>query len=445
MLRSGLSILGGQGAFLILRLASTLIMTRLLVPEAFGVMALAIVVQTMASLLSDAGISQAIVQHKNGNSEAMLNTAWILQILRGAVIFSACVLVAVLLLIGQTHSVFPSDSVYNAKELPWVLMTLSVSAIINGFEPTKTIIAGRSVNYSRITLIEIVAQTTGLAFMIFAGYLTGSVWALVVGSLISSTALVLLSHWYMPGPANKFQFDRDCAKDILSFGRWILISSAIFVVASNGDRLLIGAWADAHMLGLYAIALSLLTIIDGTAHRIYSTVAYSALSETARERPGDFRRMYYRLRLPFDTILLLFSGAGFAAGDTVVNILYDQRYTDAGHVLQVLSLMLLITRMALCGHAYMALGQPKYLFPIHAIKAVSFFTIVPAVHHFHGFEAALWAIALHEAPLVPMLLYLNHRMSLLSVKFEVLILLVWPVGYLLGTGVSTFFARFFNI
>lgn len=429
-------VISGQGLFLVLRLASTLIMTRLLAPEAFGVMALAIVVQTVATLLSDAGINQAVIQNKNGASAATLDTAWVLQIIRGGIIFSACIAVALLFLLGQSFDVFPTASVYSAQDLPWVLIVLSVSALINGFQSTKTITAGRAVNYSRITLIEAGGQLAGLSFMIVVGILTGSVWALVVGSLITSMTQVALSHWCLPGLPNRFQFDRESAREIISFGRWLLISSAIFVLASNGDRLLIGAWADARTLGLYAIALALVTIVDGTAHRVFSTVAFSALSETARETPANFRAMYYKLRFPFDAILLFVSGAGFAAGQAVVDLLYDHRYAEAGPMLQVLSLMLIVTRMALCGHAYMALGHPKYLLPIHTLKAVSFFIAVPLAHAFHGFEGALWAIALHELPLIPLLLYLNWRMSLLSIRFETLILLVWPVGYLTGLGLS---------
>lgn len=436
IIKSGAMVIGGQAVSLFLRLASTLIMTRLLAPDAFGVMAIAIVVQTIVALLSDVGISQAVVQSRHGASPTMLNTAWILQISRGAVIHGVCIVIAVLVLIGQWQNAFPPGSAYTADVLPWVIIVLSLSALITGFQSTKAITAERSVNFSRITILEAISQLVGLIFMAVFGFLTGSVWALVAGSLITAAVKVVMSHTWLEGERNRFAFDKTSAREIITFGRWLLLSSALFVISSNGDRLLIGAWTDTATLGLYAIALTLVSIVEGTANRLYAGVGYAALSETVRENPADFRARFYRLRLPFDAALLFASGAGFAAGHVIVDILYDQRYAGAGKMLEILFLMLIVTRMALCGHAYIALGHPRLLLPIHGLKVVSFFIVVPLAYKAYGFDGALWAIALHELPLIPLLFYLNSRMSLLSLRFELLILLVWPVGYLVGSAVS---------
>lgn len=435
VLTSGASIAAGQFMALLLRLISTLIMTRLLVPEAFGIVALASVVQTMVTMLSDVGITQALVQSRNGSSQIMLNTAWVLQIARGVLIFSICLCLAGALRGLQSAGLVDATSTYGAADLPLVIAVASLASLVQGFQSTKVIAAERSVNYPRVVILEVASQACGLLFMAIAGWLTRSIWALVVGAIITTSVKVLLSHIALQGPANRLSFDWTSAREIVRFGKWIFLASAIFVVASQGDRLLIGAWADAATLGLYSIALSLATLVDGTSSRIFASVGMSALSETARESPQRFRDAFYRLRLPFDVTLLTISGIGFATGHLVVNVLYDARYAAAGHMLEILFLGMLATRMALCGHAYMALGHPRLLIPINLLKTVTLYGVVPVAYARFGIEGAIWAVALHELPIVPLLLYLNHRMRILNLRFELCVLLCWPAGYLIGLAI----------
>ena len=88
-LHAGSWTLVGYGYGQFLRFAGNLILTRLLFPEAFGAMALVQSVLTGLTLLSDLGISQAIVQNARGHTAAFLNTAWTVQVIRGVLIWVA--------------------------------------------------------------------------------------------------------------------------------------------------------------------------------------------------------------------------------------------------------------------------------------------------------------------------------------------------------------------
>lgn len=435
VLASTASIAASQLLTLLLRLASTLIMTRLLVPEAFGIVALASSVQTIVAMLSDIGISQAVIQSRNGASPVMLNTAWVLQIARGALIFLVCLVLALVLYWLQHTGLIDPKSTYGVAELPYVIAVSALSSVILGFRSTKVILAERSVNYLRVTVIELASQAIGLVFMTVFGLLTRSVWALVAGGLVAAAASVVMSHAMLDGPSNKFAFDGTSARSIIKFGKWIFLASGVFVLASQGDRLMIGAWADASVLGAYWIAYSLATLVEGLSNRIFASVGMAALSERAREAPERLRETFYRFRLPFDAAVLFISGAGFACGHIVVDILYDDRYAQAGYMVEVLLLMPVVTRLALSGHTYMALGQPRLLVPINVTKVVSLYALVPLAHAHFGLTGAIWAIALHEMPLIPLVLYLNYRLKILDLHFESLILLCWPAGYMIGLGI----------
>ena len=83
-----------------LRMISSLILTRLLVPEAFGLMALISVLMTGLAMFSDMGISSSVVQSKRGDDPAYLNTAWTLQVIRGFVLWIFAALFADAMALG---------------------------------------------------------------------------------------------------------------------------------------------------------------------------------------------------------------------------------------------------------------------------------------------------------------------------------------------------------
>jgi O-antigen/teichoic acid export membrane protein len=82
-LRAGGWSIAGYGLSQTIRLGSNLVMTRLLAPEMFGVIAIAMMVTVILSMLSDIGLRQNIVQSRRGDDPAFLDTAWVVQVVRG--------------------------------------------------------------------------------------------------------------------------------------------------------------------------------------------------------------------------------------------------------------------------------------------------------------------------------------------------------------------------
>ena len=415
-----------------LRLGSNLVLTRLLVPEMFGVMSIVTVIVIVVALLSDVGIRQAIFQSQRGQDPIFLNTAWTVQVIRGWLIWSVCLLVALLLHLAGGSEWLPAHSVYSADVLPIILAVSTFSAVITGFQSTKLISTNRDLDMKRITLIELITQFIGLVVMGILAWVTRSIWALVVGGLISSVITVVLSHFWLPGIENRFQWDKSALKELVGFGRWIVLSSALFVVAVNGDRLLLGAWFSADTLGIYSIAINLATVIENGAYRIFGTVSLPVLSEVARTEPQRFRALYFKMRLPGDLVFIGAAGFLFASGQMVIDLLYDHRYGAAGQMLQILSFGLLFTRFNLAHNAYVAMGVPSHQTAINLVRIISMFVLVPALYHFAGMYGALVGIAIHVAPTLILVFWFNARHGLNNFKFELFVLTAWPFGYLLG-------------
>lgn len=428
-----------------LRLLSSLIMTRLLVPEMFGVMAIATIVQVVAAMLCDIGLRQAVVQNKRGDEQIFLDTAWTLQIIRGVVIWAGCLACAFLIERAAAYGWFSANSVYVAPDLPAIIAIMAFSAVILGFQSTKSMSSDRHLNQRQLAVVELASQAVGLVVAVVAGYLTRSIWSFVVANLIASLVTVALTWWYLPGPQNRLRLERESFTEIIRFGRWLLISSLFTVLAANGDRILLAGWIAPATLGLYVLAYNLVVMIEGGGGRLFWSVAVPAFGKIAHERPESIRSAYYRCRLPFDAVFVGCAGALYGGGGEIVRVLYDSRYMEAGPILEILSFSLLLTRFGLANALFLALGRPQNLGIITGVKTLTLFVALPVAHMLFGFEGALWAIALHGVVTLPIIFALNRRYQLNNLRYEAAVLLFWPLGYLLSVGAIRLLEPFHNL
>lgn len=414
-----------------IRFGGNLAITRILVPEMFGLMAIVFSVQVTIALLSDIGVRTSIIQNHRDDPE-FLNTAWSIQVLRGIGICLTGIAVAIGLAIAGHLGYLPKGSAWAEPQLPLVLAATSFGSIIVGLQSTNYVTASRNLQLKRLIVIDGAAQVAGLIVMIVAGALTRSIWALVGTALVSSLLQTVLSHTSLPGISNRFGWNERARREIYKFGIWILASSITFVLASNVDRILLGGLVSGTTLGIYSIALNLVMIVDNAASRLYEHVVLPALSRIAREEPQDFRRSLHRLRLPFDLGYLAAAGCIFATGPTLINILYDPRYESAGTMLQILSLSLVFSRFGILPIAYVALGRPQLQAITNAVKLVSAVLLMLVLYHFFGFNGALYGVALHSAAALPLYYWFNRSRGLNDLAFELIVLPAWPLGYLAG-------------
>ena len=417
---------------MLLRFASTLIMSRLLAPEVFGVMAIAMVIQLIVHLLSDVGIYQTVVHSKRGNSEELLRTAWTVQVLRGGILCLIIVIIAAIIHAMGSSGLLAAGSVYAAPELPAVVAVLSLASVISGFESISMITAYRDLVVKRAVILTVASQLAGLVFTIFLAWYLRSIWAFVGGNLVSAVVLTVTSHALMPGTRMRLRWDSESVRELRGYGSWVLMSSAIWVVAANADRLLLGGWADPATLGLYSLAFTLAKMLSDAGEQLFTAVCMPAMSEKVRENRDALAKVYFQIRIPFDTLFLVGAGFLFSTSQLIVDILYDDRYAGAGTMLQALSCTLLFARYAVAFNAYLALGEPRYYFYVNATKLISIVTALPLAYAFFGLNAAVWAVALHMAPVVPLVFWLNSRHGLNNFRFESLVLLAWPIGYYIG-------------
>jgi O-antigen/teichoic acid export membrane protein len=418
----------GQG----IRIIGQLVLARLLAPSMFGIMGIASVIQMVLALLTDIGLRVTVIQSPRGDDPAFLNTVWTVQILRGALIWGINLAISAGLFFGQTFGMLPTGSTWAAPELPLVLAVASMSSLISSFQSTKVLTVSRSLDLGRATMIELLSQTIGLAAIIALGLLTGSIWSLVAGWLVSAAIGTVLSHIWLHGPGNAIAWDRSALKELYHFGGMVLASSLFFVFATNADRLLFAGFVGPTQMGFYSIAIGLVGIVDGIGSRILQNVALANFSDVARADPSALRKAIYRLRLPLDAIALLASGFLFAAAPSIVHTLYDHRYQEAGVYLKILALSLFFFRFNIFTTVYLAINKPQWPVLLNAFKLLSLLIILPLSFHFGGFDAAVYGVALHGALLLPIMYWLNRKQDLNDLRFEAKVLGFWVAGWAAG-------------
>lgn len=415
-----------------LRFASSLIMTRLLVPDIFGVVALAIVFFTVVNLLSDVGLRQSIIYNKNGENREFLGTAWTISVVRGGVISALSGLLALTVYIGQHQSWFAAGTVYAHPDLPAVMALTGFTALIYGFKSPKFYVCERHLDLKSPGYIELMAQFAGAVATILLTLKWRTVWPIVAGSYVAAIATVLLSFYWLKGPIGRLCWNKAFGSEIVVFGRWIMLSSLAFVIASSSDRILFGFWFSPAILAFYALGLNIVQIADSVVGRPFASVGGPAFGEVVRRGGDGLKQVYYRFRLPYDLATVGIAGFLFSMGQVLIDILYDPRYTDAGHVLQILSFSLLFPRYNLIGMVYGAHGNPKVASWASVIRLVSVLVFVPVGYTVGGFDGALWAMALHMLPGSLFLWWSSRALKLDDLAFEGKVLLAWPAGAAIG-------------
>jgi O-antigen/teichoic acid export membrane protein len=137
-------------------------MARLLAPDMFGVMAIATMVMVGLAMFSDVGLRPSIIQSERGNDPVFLNTAWVIQILRGVLLWLIALCVVLLIFFANRIGMIAKDTVYADPRLPYVIAILSFVVVIDGLRSTKLFEASRNLSLRPVTQIEIVARIAGL-------------------------------------------------------------------------------------------------------------------------------------------------------------------------------------------------------------------------------------------------------------------------------------------
>jgi len=366
IMRSSMFTIMGFGLQQAIRFGSNLILARLLFPEAFGIMALVTVLLIGLTMLSDMGITQAIQASKLGDDPRFLNTAWTLNMIRAGVLFLfACALT------------WPFGWFYEEPLLFQIIPVAALSLLILALEPTRAESASRHMLLGRVTVLETAAQAIGVAVMLILAWATESIWALVIGNLVSAVARTGLAWVILPGISNRLHLDRASARELIHYGRWIFFSTVAGFLVLQSDKLILGRYLTMEELGLYNIGFFLagfpLMLGQLLVHRLMIPLYRASPPSESRENFLRLRRIRFML-----SAMLVLGVAPLALGGVyIVDFLYDPRYAASGVVTMIVSMALLPQMLGLTyDQVTLASGDSRGFFTLNATRAVILVTLL---------------------------------------------------------------------
>lgn len=381
------------------RLLSNLVLTRLLYPEAFGVMALVMVVLVGLQMFSDVGIGPAISRSARGDDPDFLNTAWTLNVFRGAGLWVLTCLVA-----------WPAAWFYGVPELALMVPVAGLTLLIGGFNPTRIDTANRHLLLVRVTLLDLAAQIGGIVVMVVFAWITGSIWALVVGAVAQVLLKLCLSSAFLPGPANRFRWEPDAARELVHFGKWILASTAAGFLLTQGDKAVLGSWLSMADLGHYNIGFFLASFPVLLAGLVVTRIMIPIYRELGPHADPAGARKLRHLRFGLTIPMLLVMGAMAAGGDLIAGVLYDARYRDVGVIIAAVAMAQMPMLIGLTyDQAALAAGDGRGFFFVQAIRAALQTTALIVGAGWGGLGGALLGQGLALALTHPFLIRLARR------------------------------------
>lgn len=391
------SLIGSGGAGLI-RFASNLVLTRLLFPEAFGLMATAMLIMTLVQIFSDTGVKTALIQHPEGDTPAFINTSFIIALVRSMLLFLILII-----------SINPIANFYSQPELVSILWVMSIALLSEGFINPALPLLIKKLRIEKQVIYSIGTQFAGFLTTLALVFVLRSVLALVIGYVFTSIFRVIGSYLiiaYRP----KFTWNREAGLALLHFGKYIIVNTMIGWAVLNLDRMVIGKVLGMEQLGFYNIALFIGIFVSDVLVQIFSQSYFPAVS-TISENLSKVQMVFQRanstiiaLVAPFIMLLVLFS-------DEVISILYDPRYRIAGTVLFWISIRSLIQMISnIQSGTLLAMGKPIYITLSNGLGLVSMLYFLPVLTTEYGLAGSGVAVVLSS-------LTIGVSQSILLIRF----------------------------
>lgn len=384
----------------IIRLASNLILTRLLFPEAFGLMALVMVVIIGLGQFSDVGISPAIMQSRRGDDQDFLNTAWTIQIFRGFCLWLTASALA-----------WPVAALYGEPDLAALLPVAAFTLFINGFRTTRLETSQRHLQFGRITVLDLSGQLISVLISILLAWWLRSVWALVVGNVVAAFFSVLLYQFYLKGPKNRLHLERAAVHELIHFGKWIFLATVCGFVLSQSDKLILGKYLSLEQFGVYNIGFFLASVPMLLGHAVNNRILIPIYREKPPQVSVENFLALRRMRMAMTGVLMVLVVAFSATGVWLVTLLYDPRYYDAGAIVTVLSIMHIPHIIILTyDQAAVAAGDTRRFFVLALAKAAFMVAgLIIGLEH-AGLLGALLGQGAAMIAIYPVVVWLARRM-----------------------------------
>jgi O-antigen/teichoic acid export membrane protein len=307
-----------------IRLGTNIVLTRLLAPEIFGIMLLINSLRTGTELLSDIGIGQSVVRSPNGENRDFLDVAWTLQMLRGLLLTLFVLIAAV-----------PVAAFYGRMDLAPLILAMSPVFFITGLQSAGLFTAQRHMLLHRRAVYEVANTVLASIIGIAMALMIKSAWALVIALVVSTFVMTISSFLIFERRLPRFRWERSHVREIISFGKWIFLSTAVYFAATSFDRFYFVAAVPIAMAGIYGVARTFSDMLAALAQRAGALLVFPRAAAMQGRQDEMAPRLRHTRRKTLALVALAL-GAAVAGSDQFILVAYDQRYHAAAFMIPIL-------------------------------------------------------------------------------------------------------------
>lgn len=330
---------------------TSIILARLLAPEAFGVVATLAMIISFAEIFTDAGFQKYLIQHEFKNEDDRVkstNVAFWSNLIMSLIIWG------IIGIFSEKLSVLVGN-----PGLGNVLTIACISIPLTAFSSIQMALYKRNLDYKTLFRVRLTGICVPLVTTIPLAFLLKSYWALVIGTITSNVAnaflLTIYSSWK---PQLYFSFLK--LKEMLSFSIWSMIEAISIWLTSYIDIFVIGIYLNEYYLGLYKTSMTVVGQITGLVISATTPILFSSLSRLQNDE-NSFKILFFKFQKTI-SILIIPMGVGiFCYSDYITHILLGNQWMEASHFIGLWGLTSAITIVIshYSSEVYRAKGRPK--------------------------------------------------------------------------------------
>jgi O-antigen/teichoic acid export membrane protein len=408
----------------LLRLGSSLILTRVLRPEAYGTITILVSILYVVGNLLDTNVTLFIVRDKEAEQPRYLNTAWTIRLIRSLLSCAALMVFAPLI----------ATKIYDLPALTLPLRVYAMWFLVDGFETLSFPLAIRRKEARLQVYSELGAAVLGTGFSIVYCYFDRTFWGIVYGMLVTRLTMTLLSWRLYPELRPRPFFDRVAAREILGYSKFTIPSSLLTLSYSQFDKVIFLRFFDLRLLGIYSLAGNIVGAVESLITKISQAVLYPRCAHNWRENPDTAKVKFYTENVKLFGGILALPAAVAGAAHLIIAVLYDPRYSEAGSVLQAFAIRSVLLSLASPAEDLLiSTGLFHIILVGNILRTIWIIIGSLAGYYFFGFLGFVYGLALSGLP--PLLYYwwLQKSKGLLTVKYE-----LYKVGFALTVGIATY-------
>ena len=311
-----------QWALRLVGLVSVFVLARLLTPADFGLVGLAAAALAFVELLGALGLRQALLRIPEPE-RAHLDTAFTIQLILFSIMGVAGLALAPL-----------AARIYGDPALAWVVAALALRFFLLGLVNIGIVDFDRHLQFGRDLRMRLCSRLAALAVTLAAALLFRSYWALVAG-LICQSGFHAIASWIVHPYRPRLSLARRA--ELLGVSLWMFAHTFAQTVQQQVERLALGRFGTAHLVGLFSVSKDLAEIFTQEIATALNRVTFVAVARTGRplrENPGGMAPLlgaYAMIAAPMAFGLV-------ATAEDAVRVLLGAQWVAAAPILEVVAI-----------------------------------------------------------------------------------------------------------